>query len=456
MASFNEIIGGFGENFTLRHGNSNPPTFSGEPPIEDEDQIGEQDFYLYIATPEEYIEKELADGSTINEPPVDNYNLFWCFNERVVLVDNLTNVINNYDSSTKLVERLEALKKKDLDPSESTEDKYIYDIIVKSIDGKTIEDFVPITRKINDKTLEEDIDFNLSEFPDDIGIITGVKSEEGVEFPVTDKKVVLPKYITDILYPELIFEENGDIYQEFDSVSIGDVFATVEQGQKANTAIQGALLNGQVVNTIGNNLLQLNNIATSQQIQEIYDRINNINASYISNGTITNEKLADNIINTVKLQNDSVTSAKILNGTITNADISASAGIDVSKISGIANVAFTGSKSGNTANLRSPAGNYLKMAWGEIVQSSSPSTVTVNFPSGLFSSAPDVFVSITGIPTYDNGYRIRTAYINSEATNALTKDQVKIFCITVNISKSTGNTGMSTSLSRLRWFAIGS
>ncbi len=51
----------------------------------------------------------------------------------------------------------------------------------------------------------------------------------------------------------------------------------------------------------------------------------------------------DGSVTTAKLADDSVTSAKIANGTITNADISSTAAIATSKISGLASVATTGS-----------------------------------------------------------------------------------------------------------------
>ena len=68
-----------------------------------------------------------------------------------------------------------------------------------------------------------------------------------------------------------------------------------------------------------------------------------ISSGMIANDAVTSAKLAAGAVDATALASDAVTSAKIADGTIVNADISASAAIAASKISGLATVATSGS-----------------------------------------------------------------------------------------------------------------
>lgn len=68
-----------------------------------------------------------------------------------------------------------------------------------------------------------------------------------------------------------------------------------------------------------------------------------IASGMIADDAVTSAKLAAGAVDATALASGAVTSAKIADGTITNADISASAAIAASKISGLSTVATTGS-----------------------------------------------------------------------------------------------------------------
>lgn len=462
---FAEIIGGIGTQFEFRVGNSNPPSFSGYPPIGDEDQIGNDTLYLYVASLDQYIDEEVQStdpetGNTITEivkaPPVDNFNLFFCFGNSVKLVDNLFNSIDNYDSSAKLVERLEALKNKDLDSeSDDPEDKYIYDIVVKSLEGMSKDDFVPSTRTINSKQLNEDIVLDISDIPDDVGLIHGVVLHDGTVLPVNgDKQVVIPSSMSENLYPEITFdEETRDLEVSWTPYSLSQDFASAEQGQLANTAVQGATLNGDNVSIV-DKILRFQNIATSIDIDTLTDEVNNITSANIVDGSIVNSKLANNTITGAKIANNTITSNNILDGAITNNDIASNANILASKISGINGVAVTGERSGSTTSgyvsFRMPNGSYFKMAWGKI-SANGYSRAIFDFPYGLFTSIPTVSISVENLNTnYDYGWRV--AHVGG---GNVTKNGMSIDIIVVNYNTNNWRFSLSESNVRVSWVAFG-
>jgi hypothetical protein len=445
---FAEIIGGIGTQFTLRKGNSKLPSFSGMPPLEDEDQIGENEFYLYVASLDQYIDEIILNGegveTTVKIPPVDQYNLFFCLGGKVRLVDNLRNAIDNYDNNPKLAERLESLKFRDIDPENSSEEKYIYDIIVKSIDGLKKEDIVPITRKINSHPLIDDIDVPLSDIPDDLGIVLGlVKESDGNELPVnSDKKVVLPTTMTENIIPDITFDDEGNMYLGWTPTEFDSLFATVAQGQLANTAIQGAKLNGNTVTTI-DKILQLNNIATNLDIDRLEEDIED----KLDNFTITNNKISERTIQASKLELK----------TITNEEISDNANILAAKITGINGVAVTGTRSGNTVNLRMPSGNYLKMAWGYVIQNQGVDMQGsyISFPQGFFSSSPSLQINLNpGTLYYASSGGIAYRLGEYRHTN-LTSSGFNIETILVNFNPNNKNFATSTGSRTVIWFAIG-
>lgn len=120
--------------------------------------------------------------------------------------------------------------------------------------------------------------------------------------------------------------------------ALGAVEDKAEAAQSAASAAQTAA-NGKVATAQGpaaaNKAVITNasgNITTGQ-----------IASGMIANDAVTSAKLAAGAVDATALASGAVTSAKIADGTITNTDISASAAIAASKISGLSTVATTGS-----------------------------------------------------------------------------------------------------------------
>ena len=108
----------------------------------------------------------------------------------------------------------------------------------------------------------------------------------------------------------------------------------------------------------------------------------------IANDAVTSAKLAAGAVDATALASDAVTSAKIADGTIVNADISASAAIAASKISGLATVATTGSYNDLANKPTIPAAYVLKAA-------------TANTLGGV-KSGGDITVASTGAVTVNS------------------------------------------------------
>lgn len=77
------------------------------------------------------------------------------------------------------------------------------------------------------------------------------------------------------------------------------------------------------------------------EVQVAISNTNEISATLV-NGGISTAKLADNVVNEAKIADEAVTATKIKNGVITNEHIASNAGIDATKISGLATVATSG------------------------------------------------------------------------------------------------------------------
>ena len=175
--------------------------------------------------------------------------------------------------------------------------------------------------------------------------------------------------------------------------ALGAVEDKAEAAQSAASAAQTAA-NGKVATAQGsgnaNKAVITNssgNITTGQ-----------IASGMIANDAVTSAKLAAGAVDATALASGAVTSAKIADGTITNADISASAAIAASKISGLSTVATTGS--------------YETIPSAYVLKAATSSAL------GGVKSGGDITVSSTGAVTVNSATKADSATTAASATKA--------------------------------------
>ena len=140
------------------------------------------------------------------------------------------------------------------------------------------------------------------------------------------------------------------------------------------------------------------NIATGQ-----------IASGMIADDAVTSAKLAAGAVDATALASGAVTSAKIADGTITNTDISASAAIDASKISGLSTVATTGSYDDLADKPTIPSAYVLKAATSSAL--------------GGVKSAGDITVGTDGAVTVNSATHADSATTATNAASATKASQ---------------------------------
>lgn len=128
-----------------------------------------------------------------------------------------------------------------------------------------------------------------------------------------------------------------------------------------------------------------------------------VNTADLANGAVNNAKLSDLAVTTAKLADNAVTTVKIANGTIKDEDVSASAAIDIAKISGDAGLEYN-----HTNTMQSWGGGQYAMK--------TMSTITVTAPHAGY-----VLLTHTGFGVFFSQGREMSVGVGTTATTMITK-----------------------------------
>ena len=187
------------------------------------------------------------------------------------------------------------------------------------------------------------------------------------------------------------------------------VDAVEDKAEAAQTAASAAQSTATAAQTAANAKVATAQGSGNANKAVITNSSGNITTGQIATGMIANDavtyaKLAAGAVDATALASDAVTSAKIADGTIVNADISASAAIAASKISGLATVATSGSYDDLTDKPTIPAAYVLRAATESAL--------------GGVKSGGDITVATSGAVTVNSATKADTATSATSATKA--------------------------------------
>lgn len=159
---------------------------------------------------------------------------------------------------------------------------------------------------------------------------------ESTTLPQIDAKGDLLVGTADNTYDNLTVGSNDTVLIADSTAFRGVKWAQIPTAGIADGAVTSAkIADGTITGTdIANDTITATQIAANAVgSSELAD--NAVDTAALADNAVTAAELADNAVDTAAIADSAVTSAKIANGTIVNDDISASAGIVASKLSGV-------------------------------------------------------------------------------------------------------------------------
>ena len=178
-----------------------------------------------------------------------------------------------------------------------------------------------------------------------------------------------------------------------------------------------------------------------------------IASGMIADDAVTSAKLAAGAVDATALASGAVTSAKIADGTITNADISASAAIAASKISGLSTVATTGSYDDLEDKPTIPSAYVLKAATssalggvksGGDITVGTDGAVTVNSATKADSATTATTAASATKATQDaSGNVITSTYATKSQITALDSTSTGTGAVVMGVSQTDGKVSVT-------------